>query len=102
MPLEADVLEWLIGGFLIVMIPALIILAVLWIKNKKKSIAYVWTIFHFLVFSVAVYFLLQAISLDPNHPMASEENSLNIGLAGVTWMVSVVCLLIGIKKFGVK
>lgn len=101
MPLEADVLQWLIGGFLIVMIPVLIMLVVLWIKNKRKTSAYVWTILQFLIFSVAVYCLIQAISSDPNHPMASEENSLNMGLAGVAWMVSVVCLVTGIKKFSV-
>lgn len=39
MPLEAEVLGILIKGFLIVMIPALIMLVVLWIKNKKRSLA---------------------------------------------------------------
>jgi len=33
------------------------------------------------------------------HPMASEEISLRLGIAGVWWALSMSCLLIGVSKF---
>ncbi|MGM0878244.1 MAG: hypothetical protein ACQEWV_26940 [Bacillota bacterium] len=99
MPLEQEVIGMLIGGFAIVMGIAILTTLVLWLKNKNNSSGYVWTLLHFLFFSVAIYFSLMAMSFDYNHPMASEEISLQIGVSGVVWTVSMICLLIGIFSF---
>ena len=99
MPLEEEVLGILIGGFSIVM--GIVILTTLFfcVKNKSKNTGYVWVFFHLVLFSFATYFALKAISFDYNHPMASEEISLQIGLSGVVWAASMICLLIGIYSF---
>lgn len=99
MPLEQEVIGMLTGGFSIVMGIAILTILVLWLKNKNNSSGYVWTLFHFLFFSAAIYFGLKAISFDYNHPMASEEISLQLGISGVIWAISMICLVIGIFNF---
>ncbi|MFB5089679.1 hypothetical protein PGC35_21260 [Psychrobacillus sp. PGGUH221] len=99
MPLEEGVFELLIGGFSVVMGIAILTLLLLWLQKKNNSSAYVWTLLHLILFSVAVYFFLKAISFDYEHVMASEENSFQIGVAGIIWTFSMVCLIIGIFKF---
>lgn len=102
MPLEEGVIGLFIGGFSIVMGIAIIITLLLWFENKNKSSAYVWTLLHLLFFSAAIYFSLKAISFDQYHPMASEEISLKLGVSGVVWALSMVCLVIGIFKFSIS
>ena len=58
------------------------ILALLFLSLKNNSSAYLWTLLHLLFFSVAVYFFFKAISFDYENVMASEENSLQIEVAG--------------------
>ncbi|KQL36048.1 hypothetical protein [Psychrobacillus sp. FJAT-21963] len=99
MPLEEGVFELLIGGFSVVMGIAILTLLLLWLQKKNNSSAYVWTLLHLILFSVAVYFFLKAISFDYEHVMASEENSFQIGVAGIIWTFSMFCLIIGIFKF---
>ena len=99
MPLEEGVFELLIGGFSVVMGIAISALLLLWLQKKNNISAYVWTLLHLILFSVAVYFFLKAISFDYEHVMASEENSFQIGVAGIIWTFSMVCLIIGIFKF---
>jgi hypothetical protein len=99
MPLEEGVLGLLIGGFSVVMGITILVLMLLWLLKKNNSSAYVWTLLHLLFFSVAVYFFIKAISFDYEHVMASEENSLQIAIAGIIWAISMVCLIIGIFKF---
>ncbi|WP_342431597.1 hypothetical protein [Neobacillus sp. FSL H8-0543] len=99
MPLEQEVRGMLIGGFAIVMGIVILTTLFLWIKNKNNSSAYIWTLAHFLFFTLAIYFFIKAISFDFNHPMASEEISLQFGIAGVVWAFSMVCLLMGIVNF---
>ncbi|WP_255452147.1 hypothetical protein GGGNBK_12865 [Sporosarcina sp. ANT_H38] len=53
MPLEEGGIDWLIGGFSIVTGLVLLILLLLLFKNKTSRSAYVWTILHLLLLSVA-------------------------------------------------
>lgn len=99
MPLEEGGIDWLIGGFSIVTGLVLLILLLLWFITKTNRSAFVWTILHLLLLSVAFYFSIRAISFDYKHVMAPEENSLQLGIAGIIWAFSMVCLLIGIFKF---
>ncbi|MEK4486321.1 hypothetical protein MHH81_12130 [Psychrobacillus sp. FSL H8-0484] len=89
----------LIGGFAVVMGIAIIVTLFLWIKNNNKNSGYVWTLLHLILFSIAIYFAFHAISFDHNHPMASEEISLQLGIAGVIWAFSMTCLIVGIFNF---
>lgn len=99
MPLEEEVMGFLIGGVSIVMGITILTILFLWIKNRNKSASYVWTLLHLVFFSVAIYFLIKAMSSSYEHPMASEVNSLHIGISGIIWAVSMFCLLIGIYYF---
>jgi Kef-type K+ transport system membrane component KefB len=102
MPLEEEVLALLIGWFSVVIGIAILALLFLWSKNKNDSPAYLWTLSHLLLVSVAVYFFIKAISFDYKHVMASEENSLQIAIAGIIWAFSMGCLIMGIYKFSIS
>jgi uncharacterized membrane protein HdeD (DUF308 family) len=99
MPLEQEMYSLLIGGFAVVMGIAMTVTLFLWIKNKNKNSGYVWTLLHLILFSIAIYFTLQAVSIDYNHPMASEEISLQLGIAGFIWALSMASLILGIFNF---
>ncbi len=102
MALEEGVIDLLIGGFAIVMGIALFTTLLLWIKNRNNSTPYICTILHFILSSISAYFSVKAISFDNQHPMASEEISLQIGIAGVVWALGMLCFLTGIFKFSKK
>ncbi|MFC3039666.1 hypothetical protein ACFOGI_05325 [Virgibacillus xinjiangensis] len=102
MPLEQEVMGLLIGGFSIVMGVAILVTVFLWMKNKNNTPGYIWTLLHLLLVSVAVYFALEGIAFDYNHPMASEEISLQIGISGVVWAFSMLCLVIALFSFSKK
>ncbi|WP_235062608.1 hypothetical protein [Thalassobacillus devorans] len=87
------------AGYSVVMGGAVLITLLLWIRKKDNFVAYGSTILHMLFFSLAIYFVIKAIAFDYHHPMASEEISLHIGIAGVVWAFSMVCLVIGIYHF---
>ncbi|WP_227521885.1 hypothetical protein [Bacillus solitudinis] len=97
MPLEQEIMGLLIGGFSIVIGIVILITVFLWRKNKSSG--YIWTLLHLIFVSVGVYFALKGISFDYNHPMASEEISLWIGVSGVAWVLSMICLVIALFNF---
>ncbi len=99
MPLEQGVIEMLMIGFSVVMGIAILTLLLLWLRKKNNSSAYAWSLLHLLFLSVAACFFIKAISFDYEHVMASEENSFHIGIAGIIWFFSMVCLIMGIIKF---
>lgn len=99
MPLEQEVKGMLIVGVAIIMGIAVLITLLLWLKNKNTSTGYALMLLHFGLFSVAAYFFFKGITFDYNHPMASEEISLQIGFAGVAWSLSMFCLIMGIFNF---
>ena len=104
MPLEQEVPNILTIGFITIILIFTISTIALWIRNKENSTAYSMVALHLLLLSTAFYFFMNAITLDLdyNHPMASEENSLQIGIAGVFWVLSMLSLLIAIFKFSRK
>jgi hypothetical protein len=77
-------------------------LVVLLVWNRDKRAAYAWVVLHLVIFSVAIYFFLQAISFDYIDPMGSEEISLRIAVSGIVWALSMVFLIIGILSFSKK
>ena len=104
MTLEQDVPNLLIIGFISIILIITISTITLWIRNKENSAAYSMVSLHLLLLSIAFYFFMNVITLelDDNHPMASEENSLQIGIAGVFWALSMLSLLVAIFKFSRK
>lgn len=99
MPFEEEVVNLLKGGLIIVIGMAILTTVLLWWKARNNSFAYICALLHFLLISVSIYFLLKAISFNNDHPMASEEISLRIGISGVVWALSILCLLMGLIKF---
>ncbi|MFS0673560.1 hypothetical protein [Ornithinibacillus sp. 179-J 7C1 HS] len=99
MPLEEGVMGLLIGGFTIVMGITLVVTVMLWIKNKNNSSGYIWTLLHLLTFSIAIYLALKVIGFDYNHPMAPENISFQIGISGLVWALSMLCLVIALFSF---
>ena len=83
MPLEAEMPHLLTLGFLVIVCIFAISMITLWMKNKNNGGAYTFILLYLV--SCGFYFLMHAISpnLDYNHPMASEENSMQMGIAGV-------------------
>ncbi|MRH43266.1 hypothetical protein GH741_11300 [Aquibacillus halophilus] len=82
-----------------VMAISMLVTVFLWVKNKNNSLGYIWTLLHLLLVSVAIYFALKGIAFDYNHPMASEEISLQMGISGVVWALSMICLVIALFNF---
>lgn len=93
--MEQETMGMLIGGFSIIMGIAFIFVLILFYLNKRKSfsLAYGSIIVHLVIFSWAVSQALNAISFDVNHPMASEEISLRLGISGVLWAISMFFLI---------
>lgn len=100
MPLEQEMMGILIASLLVVM--GILIITTLYFWYKNKSAGYGWTFLHLLLFSVASYFTLKAMSFDYNHPMASEEISRRIWSSVIVWTFNMFCLLFGILSFAKK
>ncbi|SET17900.1 hypothetical protein SAMN05216389_106188 [Oceanobacillus limi] len=98
MPLEQGVIELIIVGVSIFIGISVVFTLYLWIKNRNLRTGYLFVLLHFVIFSFSIYFLIKAISFDYMHPMASEEISLEIGISGVLWAGSIVCLIYGIMQ----
>lgn len=107
LPMEAETMGILVGGFAVVMGFSSVIVGWLWYANRQRAHrrGYGWIMLHFALFSVGVFDCLQAIGFDymvqttagmEIHGMASEEISLRLGIAGLFWACSMACLLKGI------
>lgn len=101
MPMEQETMGMLIGGFSMIMGIAFIVVLLLMFSKKRKPfrLSYGLVIGFFIFFSWAISQALHAINFDVNHPMASEEISLRLGIAGVLWAVSMLFLLLALIKF---
>lgn len=99
MYLEAEVYGLLNWGFLIVMLLELISIIGLWLIHKFSKEAFGWFVVHIIFFAFAGYKLLEAINFtEHKNSMGSENASLSIGVAGVLWAISTVCLIIGLSR----
>ncbi|MDQ0887827.1 riboflavin transporter FmnP [Paenibacillus sp. V4I9] len=105
LPMEQETMGMLVGGFVIVMGLSFLFVILLWIKQRKSIYrsAFGWIIAHMIIFSIAVTCCLNAIGTKPLHSsMASESNSLWLGVGGVLWASSMLPLLAGIVRFSTR
>ncbi|WP_066175227.1 hypothetical protein [Bacillus marinisedimentorum] len=104
MPMEQETLGMLNAGFLVVMGAAFIVVILLFFSKsqKRNRTAYGLVFVHFVFLSFAIHNALKAISFDTGHPMASEEISLRLGIAGVLWAVAMLFLLSALFSFSYK
>ncbi|MFD2637808.1 hypothetical protein [Piscibacillus salipiscarius] len=96
MALEQEVISLLTIGFIVVIGVTALVTALFWWFKKSHHIGYLFTLIHLAVLSVAILYAINAIKMDPNHPMSSENISLQIGLAGLFWALSMACLVIAV------
>ncbi len=98
MYLEAETIGMLILGFAAVIISSLVVIIGLWIKFKSK--AYSWFLAQIVILIIAFLRFLRLLMMSLSIPkaMLSEENSLALGIIGVLWACSMICMLIGISK----
>ncbi|MEI4623938.1 hypothetical protein [Bacillus cereus] len=99
MPMEQEVRGYLITGSGLTVIVTLMFLIYWLIKYKEKNI--IWFIAHFLILALSLFLLINLL-IGPNfsnYPVVSEENSLQLALSGITWVVSIIFLLKGILEF---
>ena len=101
MPMEEETMGMLIAGFSIVMGISFVVLLWLMFSKERKpfKVAYAWVLGFFVFFSLAISQALQTLRFDINHPMASEEISLHLGITGGLWAISMLLLLLGLSKF---
>ncbi|MFS0861194.1 hypothetical protein [Fredinandcohnia sp. 179-A 10B2 NHS] len=101
MPMEPETMGMLTSGFTVVMAITFIVVLSLFIskRNKPFRVAYGFIVGFLVVFSLAIYQALQALRFDVNHPMASEEISLRLGVAGLLWAISMLFLVSGLLGF---
>lgn len=104
MPLEEEIPLLLTVGFFSIMLLFTICIITVWIRNKGNNTPYILVLFHLFLLSAAFYFFMNAITseFDYNHPMASEENSLQISIASGFWALSMLSLLAAILQFSRK
>lgn len=99
MPMEQETVGLLVGGFSLVVGAMVLVTLFLWMKNRGNNVAYVSVIGHFILLSIALAVFLKAITFNVDHPMASEEISLRMGVSGVVWAGSMLALLVGLIGF---
>lgn len=93
-PMEAETIPTLIGGFSGVIILTLICVIVLW--RRDKSYSYAWFIGQVVFLVLGFKSTLKIFNLTVPSPMLSEELSLVIGISALYWAASMACMLIGI------
>lgn len=64
-------------------------LVVRWKQKRVTSKAGIAFLLYLLSTVVAFFFLFDALGGNPPDPMASEENSFQLGIAGVFWFIGV-------------
>ena len=101
MHLEAEVYGLLTGAYVVVAFITAAVLINLYRKAKRPALH--WFSAQLALQTVAFRYFHQCVSYRPDHSfMYSENQSLTIGLAGVFWAASILCMLVGIYKLTTK
>lgn len=96
MQMEAETLAMLLLGFALVILLSLAVIISLWIKVRSK--AYSWFLVQVVLLIIAFFKFIKLLIINSNisKTKISEENSLALGIIGVLWACSMLCMLIGI------
>jgi predicted membrane channel-forming protein YqfA (hemolysin III family) len=91
------------NGFFIVMAVTILLLIFMLLKQKSSKSRYVWIIVHFVIFSLSGYLFFNTI-IPPTikelpQSIIYDEVRIRLSLVGITWIISMICLLIGIRRF---
>lgn len=96
MPVEQETASLIIFGFIFVMFIVMLSMLVLWKKTKNRGL--VWFIPQLVMLSICLRFFTRLIDHQTTVPavMLSEENSLTIGLMGISWALSMIFMTVGV------
>jgi uncharacterized protein len=96
MPMEAETFAMLTLGFATVILISVIVIIMLWVKVRSK--AFGWFLVQIVLLCAVFFNFIKLLIMNSNIPkaMVSEENSLALGIMGVLWACSMLCMLIGI------
>lgn len=102
MSMEAETLSMVSWVFFIIVGVSLLVIIKLWISSKNNSFIWFTAQLAFLYFSFLKF--TYSIKMKPEVPpaMLSEENSLALGVAGILWAVSMLCMLKGVWNLSKK
>lgn len=102
MSFEAEVFPLFIGGVCVVTILELVFGCIL-LRGQKKALGCL--VGHAVSMAVAMVFLIQCIFTNRLNPgpdyYATANNSVNIGMFGIFWAVS-VCFALGLARAAAK
>lgn len=98
MTMEVETITMLLLGFVAIIVFSLVVIISLWVKVKSKSFG--WFLAQIVLLIAAFIMFLKFLIIPPSIPntMISEENSLNLGIIGVLWACSMLCMLMGIYR----
>lgn len=96
MPMEAETLKLLNISFFLIITVCFGVIIKLWFKSKNNGLAWFIAQLIFLVFSFLKFIELIKPNTDIPTVFLSEENSLALGITGVLWAGSMLCMIVGI------
>ena len=96
MALEQEIKGILVFGFTLILSLVGISIFILWNKTKNKGL--LWFIPQLLMLILCLYFFVNLINnaSSVSIAMISEENSLMMGLIGISWALSMIFMTIGL------
>jgi hypothetical protein len=99
--MEAETIPMLITGFAAVMALTILFLVFQWIR--KRNSAYGWFIGQSAFLCLSFVYVLKVLEKKyAETSMVSEDVSLSIGIAALTWAISMMLMLTGIWKLNRK
>jgi hypothetical protein len=96
MLVEQETTSLIIFGFTFVIVIVAISIFVLWEKTKNRGL--LWFIPQLIMQGICLLLFLKLIHNQNSVPavMLSEENSLTIGLMGISWALSMIFMAVGV------
>lgn len=97
MLLEQETKALVVFGFVIILIIVASSILLLWNKTRNKGLF--WFIPQLMMLSLCLYLFLQLVNnqVKISPVMLSEENSLMVGLIGLSWALSMIFMMLGIS-----
>jgi uncharacterized protein len=98
MQMETETLAMLILAFAVVILISLGVVIMLWIKVKSK--AFGWFLVQIVLLAAAFFNFIKLLIINTSisRAMISQQNSLTLGIMGMLWACSMLCMLIGIYR----
>jgi hypothetical protein len=97
-PMEEELLTFLICGYSITMFLSFTFVLVILKRSKHNKKWFPWIIIHLISNSISIYLLFRVFTFNIDNSMASEEISLLLGGSMLSWIVGMFSLLASVYK----